>query len=175
MEKKEQNIKKNILSYISDRKAEKIAGKKTPIIYNKDELKIENIHKYRYYSASKKEIAVGYEFLIFFGELKNQKEKIHLMGKIIGRSSSDFMAILAKKIIKRPEFKDFLLIQYPLEQDSQILKLIVLSELSNSIVKLNYLTAVEENLSALEEKFENFRLIFRKEMNNIIESYLTSD
>lgn len=156
----------NISGFLKKRNAKKIPGKKAPIIIGENYFKVEKIFKYSLTDKIKSKV-IGYEFLVFKGKNKKKYSKIYLLGKILNRSSSDFTALLAAKLINKQNVLDFKLVQYLINKEDYSKKLILITEIQGSDIN-------EDILSDLEEKFVEFHNIYRKTMSNVIDTSLNS-
>jgi len=156
----------NISGFLKKRNAKKIPGKKAPIIIGENYFKVEEIFKYSQVDKNKSKV-IGYEFIVFEGKNKQKSGKIYLLGKILNRSSSDFTALLAAKLINKQNLPDFKLVQYLINKEDYSKKLIIIAEIKGSDIN-------EDILRDWEEKFMEFHNIYRKTMANVIDSTLNS-
>lgn len=154
----------NISKLLKKRNAKTVKGKKAPIIIGENYFKVEEIFKYSQIDKVKPNI-VGFEFLVFKGKNKRNSVKSYLIGKILNRSSSDFTALLAAKLINKQNLPDFKLIQYLINKEDYSKKLIVIAEIQGSDIN-------EDILRDLEIKFVEFHNIYRKAMSNVIDTSL---
>ena len=156
----------DISKFLKKRNAKKIPGKKATIIIGENYFKVEEIFKYAQTDKIKTQ-TTGYEFLIFKGKNKQNSVNIYLLGKILNRSSSDFTALLAAKLIRKENLTELKLIQYLIGKEDNSKKLIIISEIQESDIN-------EDILANLKAKFVEFHNIYRKTMSNIIDTSINS-
>jgi hypothetical protein len=156
----------NISKLLKKRNAKKIPGKKAPIIIGDNYFKVEEIFKYSQMDRIKPSI-IGFEFLVFKGKNKKKSAQIYLLGKILNRSSSDFTALLAAKLINKQNLPDFKLVQYLINKEDYSKKLIIIAEIQGTDIN-------EDILEDMEKKFMEFHNIYRKTMSNVIDTSLNS-
>jgi len=156
----------DIPKLLKKRNAKKIPGKKAPIIMGGNYFKVEEIFKYAQTDKIKSQ-TTGYEFLIFKGKNKQNSVIIYLLGKILNRSSSDFTALLAVKLIHKQNLSELKLVQYLINKEDYSKKLIIITEIQESDIN-------EDILGDMEDKFVKFHDIYRKTMSNIIDSSTNS-
>ncbi|MHA1729644.1 MAG: hypothetical protein ACTSWY_13085 [Promethearchaeota archaeon] len=140
---------KLLLQFLRERKTVKIRGKKAPIIFSGKTFKIGSISKYFHQTEGRK--LIGFDFL--FIKLKVKSSEKSLFGKILARSSSDFLSLLANKLIKYQNMNRFKLIQYSLYRKDISKKLIILTELLPADCNRNNLNAIETKLSEFYRKY----------------------
>ena len=156
----------DISKFLKKRNVKKIPGKKAPIIIRENYFKVEEIFKYAQ-MGNNKSLTTGYEFLIFKGKNKQNSVNIYLLGKILNRSSSDFTALFAAKLIQKQKQPELKLIQYFINKKDYSKKLIIIAEFQESDTN-------EDILRDLEDKFVEFHKIYRKTMSNMIDTSLDS-
>ena len=156
----------NISKLLKKRNAKKIPGKKAPIIIGENYFQVEEIFKYSQMDKINSQI-IGYEFLVFKGKNKQNSANIYLLGKILNRSSSDFTALLAAKLIHKEKLPELKLVQYLISKEDYSKKLIIIAEIQGSDIN-------EDILRDMENKFVEFHNIYRKTMSNIIDTSLNS-
>jgi hypothetical protein len=147
------------------RNAKKIRGKKAPIIIKQ---KIYQINKISQYNLSKELCGVGFEYLVLKCSYKREGTLL-LFGKIIARSSSDFLSLLANKLIAKSESErsssersgaNLDLIQYPLSKKDPTRRLIII---------MNCIDLIDAaDITSMEDILLQFHKRFRKAMNDII-------
>ena len=130
---------------LKKRNAKKIPGKKAPIIIGENYFKVEEIFKYARTGKNKSQ-TTGYEFLIFKGKNKQNSVDIYLLGKILNRSSSDFTALLAAKLMHKQKLPELKLVQYLISKEDYSKKLIILAEIQGSDINEDILGDMEAKL-----------------------------
>ncbi|MHA1340935.1 MAG: hypothetical protein ACTSRZ_13345 [Promethearchaeota archaeon] len=171
------NIKtslKNLHSYY----IKKLRTRNFPITFNEKIINIKKIYLYSINSDFLEELLrikfqnsnekpkrdykikpkIGFENIIINAKLKKNiisSEPIYILGKIIARSSSDLLSIIAQKLkIKyKPTYKNYKFIQYPLHKNDSSKKLIIIKFIFEKISMDEY----KQTIGDLEAFFIEFQ------------------
>ena len=159
---------KVISAFLRGRYSKKIRGKKSSVIFNNKNLKIREIHSYRKNILE----SIGYEMLLFEYKTKDleiesnsqinsshnlipNKKLGYFFGKILARSSSDFISTIANRLISLQKSIDFKLIQYPLFENYDSKKLILITKIHEEQLTLEKLEQIERSLYEFFKKFRS--------------------
>jgi hypothetical protein len=177
----------------TNRDMNKISGRKSPLIIGKFIAKVKNAYIYQKFHDKK--VPVGMEFVFFQTklnhikhtrkrsfvadpieesiQLKKNTSEFHIIGKILARSSSDLMVIIANRLLHTQKYKEcitlhnLMLIQYPINSNDHIKRLILLSEIG--------IDSIQTDLEKIEELLYDFSESFRKILKKIAADNIKDD